>query len=455
MVRKVYDYIEQNRLLENMDTIVVGVSGGADSVCLLSLLCEYSNKHPLNLIAAHVHHGLRDNADGDEEFVKNLCGELQVPLRILHIDAAKEAQALGISVEEAGRVKRYEFFNELAEEAGEKTRIAVAHHRDDLCETMLFQLFRGSGIHGLRGILPLSGNIIRPLLCVSKDEIRTFLLERGITWREDESNDEDIYARNRIRHEILPLAEQICSGAAEHMAKSAVRFRELEDYLDAECDRLEDDVISREIAKDGKLTGILLKNSLFALPKAICGELILRSLCRIAGRKRDIGSVQVEAVEELYLSEKGKERLFIYGIQAKKDYDGIRLNLSDAVCDTEEEVSICLISEVLEGVDLENPPKTEDRKWFDYDLVGDDVVLRRPADGDYLYVKKDGRKQIKDYCKDEKIPETERKNLLVAAKESLVLWIIGRRMGEFGKVSENTKRVLQLSIKEVKSDVNE
>ena len=229
---KVFNYISEYGMIRNGDVVVAGVSGGADSVCLLTLLVEYRKDHSFTLVAAHVHHGLRENADGDEAYVKELCERLHVPLEILHIDAKSEAERLGVSVEEAGRIRRYEFFREISKGG----KIAVAHHRDDLCETMLFQMFRGSGISGLRGILPVSGEIIRPLLSVSREEIEAYLKEAGISWRTDESNEELIYARNRIRHEILPVAEEICAGAKEHMAESSARLREIEEYIKAQAE---------------------------------------------------------------------------------------------------------------------------------------------------------------------------------------------------------------------------
>ena len=453
MMQKVFDYIGQNGLLSEGDTVVVGVSGGADSVCLLHLLKEYSAAHPLKLIAAHVHHGLRESADRDEEYVQKLCTGWGILLKVCHIDAGKIAKEQGISVEEAGRIKRYEFFRRVQEE-NHGTKIAVAHHRDDLCETMLFQLFRGSGIGGLRGIKPMSGDIIRPLLCVSKEEIEGYLRQKGIAWCEDETNKDLTYSRNRIRNQIMPVAKEICTKAPEHMAQSAERIRELEEYLDSECDRVEGTVTKTTVSKDGKILEILLCNELFALPKALGGELVLRALCKTAGRKRDIGSAQIEAVFDLYGAPKGKERVFLYDIRAKKDYDGIHITKMNAKekSGSGEEISGRLDMKVISDPDLSAVPTDEYRKWFDYDLIGEQICLRKPLEGDYLYVTKDGRKLLKDYCKDAKIPDKERENLLIVAKDSLVLWVVGRRMGEYGKVCDQTKRVLELSVTETDKD---
>jgi tRNA(Ile)-lysidine synthase len=468
MQDQVYSYMEKEHMLDGTDTVVVGVSGGADSVCLLALLAEYAKTHPLTVIAAHVHHGLRENADLDEIYVKEYCEKLQVKLHTLHIDAAKEAENLGISVEEAGRVKRYAFFEELAEKSGENTRIAVAHHRDDQCETMLFQLFRGSGVHGLRGILPVTGKIIRPLLCVSKEEICAYLKEKNISWREDESNGEDIYARNRIRHEILPVAEQICPKASEHIEEAAERLRDAEEF------------IAMEAAKAKKLTAVYnsesgqirIGSAITEYPAILRREVLLSCLQEVSGKKRDIGSAQVAALEDLFTSQVGKERQLIYGIRAKRTYEGITLSPSldyfdlGLNIDFEEEYSIQLDEEPVEivtsdGMTVEYEimskpsgeiPKGEDRKWFDLNAVREEallgyVTLRHPKRSDFLVINRDGEKQpVYDFFKNAKIPEEERDGLWVLATDVRVLWIIGYRMGEYAKITDGTREVLEIRI---------
>ena len=468
MIQKVYAYIEENRMLQDGQTVVVGVSGGADSICLLTILTEYAKDHPLTLIAAHVHHGLRKNADGDEEYVRTLCESLHVPLKVLHIDAAEEAEKMGVSVEEAGRKKRYEFFEELAKPFGASVRIAVAHHRDDLSETVLFQLFRGSGIHGLRGILPLSGNIIRPLLCVSKEEICTYLKENGISWREDESNGEDIYARNRIRHEILPIAEQICPGASKHIEEAALKMRDAEAFIEEEAAKEK----KRVAVYNSETEQIRITKAVMELPAIIRQEILLTCLQDVCHKKRDIGSVQVAALEELFTSQVGKERNFIYGILAKRTYEGVTLTPSleyndfGLDIDFDEEYTIPLRGEGTEIVTSDGMragfvikergngdiPTGEDRKWFDLKLLRSEALfqsleLRHPKRDDFLVIHRDGGSQkVYDFFKNEKIPVEERDKLWVLASDRQVFWIIGYRMGEFGKVNDSTREVLEIQI---------
>lgn len=483
----VFNYINEYDMIRNGDAVVAGVSGGADSVCLLILLAEYQKGQPFTLIAAHVHHGLRENADGDEAYVKELCERIHVPLKILQIDAKSEAERLGVSVEEAGRIKRYEFFREIAKGG----KIAVAHHRDDLCETMLFQMFRGSGISGLRGILPVSGEIIRPLLSISREEIEAYLKEEGISWRTDESNEELIYARNRIRHEILPVAEEICAGAKEHMAESAARLREIEEYIKAQAETEKNKYLvyfpgKNEFRED--TDSILIKNEITELPKALSGELILQALCEIAGRKRDIGLAQVEALYGLFFSQVGRKREFIYGLKAEREYEGVRLfqisgiteegkteskqdnktdskqhgqpeGLQDGIQETVQVVlngdefslggEYFVNARLLSGVSLKKIPTDSYTKWLNYDTINNCLVFRHPEKNDYLIINKEGgRKLLKDYFVNEKIPAKKRPALWVLADGDRILWVVGYRIGEDAKVTETTRTAIEIKVKE-------
>ena len=517
MEKKVFAYMEKQHMLQDGDTVVAGVSGGADSVCLLLLLWEYAKNHRITLIAAHVHHGLRDAADGDEEFVTKLCGELNVPLRILHIYAKKEAEERGVSVEEAGRICRYEFFRQILKEAvtnsGESGKIAVAHHRDDLCETMLFQLFRGSGISGMRGILPVSGDIIRPLLDTERAEIEEYLVQKQISWRTDESNAETLYARNRIRHEIMPVAREICSGAGLHMARNAERLREIEEYISEQAEKEKGKVLEfrgkpvkgeegaaeengADIAEEtgegaaeeivqgaggesGGSVSVLIRPEITELPEALKGELVLQALCAVAGRKRDIGFVQVDAILNFFNSQVGRKREFIYGIKAERIYEGILLSRETVKNNTSctEEVEIRIYeacpdenkknetqefflksgqeeggfagrARMVSAPDMKKIPVDSYTKWLNCDKINNCLLFRHPGQGDYIVVNKDGgTKLLKDYFVNEKIPAAERPDLWVLADGSRVLWIAGYRIGEDAKISEETRKVLEVSLK--------
>ena len=229
------------------DGVLVGLSGGADSVGLLLVLWKLRETFQISLRALHVHHGLRGaEADRDAAFSRMLCERLEIPFYEFRIDAAKEALDRKCSVEEAGRLARYRLYEETAlawekemypdltsENAGRKeaaaarVHIATAHHADDNAETVLFNLFRGSGLTGLSGIAPVRGRIIRPLLWAQRSEIQAWLLQQGQDWVEDSTNQESEYSRNWLRNELLPAVEErLNAQAVRHIDQAGRRIRQ-------------------------------------------------------------------------------------------------------------------------------------------------------------------------------------------------------------------------------------
>ena len=196
MYRRVVKYIQEEKLLEQQDRVVVALSGGGDSVCLLSVLVKLREEMGLKLLAVHVHHGLRgEEADRDMEFSERLCRELKVKFDCAMADVKGTAQEMGLSLEEAGRKLRYEFLEKKRVEFG-GGKIAVAHHKDDQAETILYHLCRGTGLKGLGGMSPRRETVIRPLLCVGKEEILAYLREEKLEWCLDSTNLETEYTRN-------------------------------------------------------------------------------------------------------------------------------------------------------------------------------------------------------------------------------------------------------------------
>lgn len=188
------------------ETLVVGLSGGADSVALLDALVSLSERGGFRIVAAHLDHGLREGSQQDAAFCAEVCGRLGVPLRTERIDVRARARSEPGGLEQAARRARYEFLRGVLQEAGAGA-IAVAHTRDDQAETVLMQLLRGAGRHGLAGMRPLSRDLVRPLLRVSRQDVLGHLAGRGLAWREDPSNADRALTRNRVRHELIPYLE--------------------------------------------------------------------------------------------------------------------------------------------------------------------------------------------------------------------------------------------------------
>lgn len=237
---KVKNYIIRHQLIEKGDCVLVGLSGGPDSVFLLHALDMFRKSMGYSLFAIHVHHGIRgEEADRDMEFSHELCDRWDIPFKVAYVDAPGYAREKGLSLEEAARILRYEAFeNERQaismEHSGERDvtcRIAVAHHLDDQAETVLHNMVRGSGIRGLSGMEPRRGFIIRPLLSTKREYILSKLKDDGISYVIDSTNLDIQYTRNHIRSEILPELREINPEAAAHIAQTAELLREADDYF--------------------------------------------------------------------------------------------------------------------------------------------------------------------------------------------------------------------------------
>lgn len=219
---KVRAYIAKHQMISDGDTVAAGVSGGADSVCMLYMLRKLAEEIPFRLIVVHVHHGVRSDAQEDADYVKRLCEEWNIPFFLKRVDMAGYAKEMRLTPEEAGRELRYQAFEEALNGECAPCKIAVAHNRNDRAETMLFHLFRGSGLRGLGSIRPVRERIIRPLLCLERAEIEAYLSEKGLACCMDSTNNDDTYTRNKIRHHILPYVEEhICRNAVAHIGEAA------------------------------------------------------------------------------------------------------------------------------------------------------------------------------------------------------------------------------------------
>ena len=207
-MEKVIKTIEKYNLIQNGDKIVIGVSGGPDSICLLHILNSIKVKYNLQLFVAHVNHMIRENAKKDEQYVIEFCKNIDVPVYVKHVEVLNVAKEQKISTEEAGRNERYKFFDDVLEKT-DSNKIAIAHNSNDKAETVIMNILRGSGISGLKGIEPKRNNkYIRPLIETSRDEIEKYCKDNCLETRHDESNDENIYNRNKIRNIVIPYIKK-------------------------------------------------------------------------------------------------------------------------------------------------------------------------------------------------------------------------------------------------------
>ncbi|MBO4916166.1 MAG: tRNA lysidine(34) synthetase TilS [Oscillospiraceae bacterium] len=270
--------------------VVAAVSGGVDSISLLHWLWSRG----VRVSAAHLHHGLRgEAADGDEAFVRGFCAARNIPFYCEHASVGALAEQLGVSTEEAGRKARYDFLERVANETGE-ARVATAHHADDNAETLLFQLVRGAR-SGLGGIAPVRGIYIRPFLGVTRAQIEEYAKENGLGHRLDIMNLDDAYARNYIRHEIMPRLKRVNAAAAEHIALSAQTLRVESDYLD--------ELAAERLRSGGAILGAARSTvpcrAIRSAPEALRGRMVRLLLDSLEVGKKDFTARHYKAIEEL------------------------------------------------------------------------------------------------------------------------------------------------------------
>ena len=489
------DYIKENNIIEEHDHIIIGLSGGADSMCLTVLLSRLSDEMDIRITAVHVNHQLRGlEADEDETFVKDFCKKRDVKCVAVNASVRSYAYNNNLSIEEAGRIARYQTFYQVARKISGKDEIpqnikaAVAHHMDDNAETILLNLARGTGMSGLAGMQPVSQRfgmtVIRPLLCLSRNDIESFLKELKIEYRTDSTNNEDGFARNKVRLNIIPQLTKINSRASEHINEAAGAIVEAQDFIEEESRK------ARCIMLDKRSDGLYIDLDRFSpLHSAVKSQIIRDVIEQITGSLKDITRVHIESVLELENKQTGKRVELPYGLLALRSYSNliIRQNTRDDqiagymteyatnkqqpanLQEREEEPDAYTIDPgqlPMEAVryglwgDMEvelqlvhvNPvtrqfliAKNEYTKAFDCAKIKGNLVFRKPEPQDEIQFF-GGKKSVKKFFVDEKVPQEERSRALVLCDENQVMWIIGYRMSEAYKITEMTNMALQISI---------
>ncbi|MBR3811752.1 MAG: tRNA lysidine(34) synthetase TilS [Agathobacter sp.] len=473
MLKELRKRMEELHMLSVGDRVLVGVSGGADSICLLLVLLALQEELNLCVEAIHVEHGIRGvESEADAEYVKNLCKQFDIPCHMMSVDVPAYCEESGLGIEEGARILRYQVFTKLAKK--QNAKVALAHHQEDNAETILFQLVRGSSLTGLCGMQPIRKDTngvcyIRPLLEWHRDDIESFLMERGIHWRVDSTNAQLDYSRNFLRAQVLPSLVQVNTQAVEHINQTAGHLTEIKSYMDAETEK-----VWAQIIDEGEI--LSWKVSDFeALHPVLQRQIAYKAITYVAGRKKDITSTHVDEVCKLCRGQSGKRVSLPYDITAWKEFEKVYLAIGqekNADVSQDEllyEVSADMLqriwTEALEEEQILFEGKNGERilcqrieasdaeisrkaytKWLDYDKIKDGFCIRTRRSGDYFISDTQGhRKKLKEYFIDEKIPLSQRDKRWLIARESEVLWLIGGRISETVKVTQKTKRILKIT----------
>ena len=515
LTKTVKNFITANGMTQTESHILVALSGGADSVCLLCVLKELQQELDITVSAMHVHHGIRgEEADRDAEFCKELCALLEVPCQIVTVDVPAVAEAQKMSLEEAARMVRYQELEthrqwlchklqslrqQLWPRQGNEEEIpvyiAVAHHREDQAETVLWNLFRGTGLKGMGGMEPVNGTVIRPLLDVAKEEILNYLRQQETRWQQDSTNDSDDYTRNQIRHHILGYAtEHINEASTDHICRTARLAGQADRYLQNQARRWLKEEWSREYRRYGETELRQEKEKYVRVSQLVQEEEILQSyiLREMLGQccgLTDMTARHMDAVRSLLIESPGgsADRSVMLGrkVTVHRSYDLMWIRqveeqseAPDESDQTAQEMIEVDLQQLLEETKLrraENLPqesvlkeirwgekrfllkvmpyeKTQKiptnqyTKWINCDTLGRTLVFRTRRAGDYILLPGGGRKTVKSYMIDEKIPAGERDRIPVIAQGSHVLWIAGYRLSEGAKIGEDTRMALEIQM---------
>lgn len=440
LLRKIEHFIEKQNMIRQGEHIIAGISGGADSVCLLFVLLKLREKKQIKITVVHVNHMLRGEAAfEDEAFTEQLCRQNQIPFFRFRIQVSKEAKKRKCSEEEAGREIRKECLEKVLEQE-EADHIALAHHQDDHAETVLMNLCRGTGLKGMRGILPCSGAYIRPLLCVQRAEIEEALREKGYRWCTDATNADNLYTRNRIRNVIMKELKDINPKVSAHIWGMSEKISAIWEYMETETAKYKEECTRKE-----KGRRIIMEEKFSHIPDPLKKEVLHSILTEVCGNEKDIGEIHIENLLKLMEKQTGKTLDLPYEMKATRMYEGISLSENRKEEWKEEKVRFKM--RMVDRKEGENWPDTPYTKWFDYDIIKNSLIMRRRQPGDYITVDSSGsRQKLKDFFINQKIPREEREHIPLIADGHEIVWVVGYRQNKAYQVTEKTTRILEIEI---------
>jgi tRNA(Ile)-lysidine synthase len=440
LIRKVQRYIQEHSLLASGDRVLVAYSGGADSTCLLLILRELFP----DTAAAYVNHNLRGKeSKQEEEFVRRFCSGHSIPLFVEHLSWNRGRSNL----EEEARKKRYRHLAKVATAEGYQ-KVALAHHRDDLLETFFLRLLRGSGPSGLAGMKPSRGIYIRPLLECTREEIEEYIRARNAQYFTDSSNQNLDFARNRIRHELIPYLQQHFNPAIRSALARSARWLDEQHQLIAEYLESQSGVIRNEKQELSFSRDRFLELS-NPLKKALLKKILVQVDPSIRPSARLLKAL-LESIEK-------KENLELPGFLMIESFgDSVRFRSkigSIGYCEIDvpgagiypfPPGNVALDFSISETIELPSP---KDVAFLDAEKASFPLSIRNWKKGDHFYpFGMSGRKKLSDFWIDEKIPRKERKRIPLVFKNDDLIWIGGHRIDERYRIIGSTKKVLKIEL---------
>lgn len=457
---RVVNTIDKHNMISDGDKIIVGLSGGPDSVCLLHILNRLKETRNIEIYAAHLNHQIRGiEAQKDALFVSELCNSLGIPVFIKSVDVPKYCEEKGLSLEEGARNIRYDMFFEIKRRTG-ANKIAIGHNMNDQAETVLMRIMRGTGLQGLRGIEYTRENgIIRPILDIERKDIEAYCEHYNLNPKIDQTNLESIYTRNRIRLELLPYMQQhFNNNVVESIVRMSNSMKSDGDYLDLEATKAYEEVS----LKENKTVEINVEK-LSSYHEAIQNRIIRYAIKDILGDTNFVDQKHIEEVMQLLDSTKNGKMLNLpRGVFAYRRVDSILFTLEEIKEEELEynynipkdgfikikELGLIVDTDVISIEKYKTLKKDSTIKAIDFDKVKGGITVRNRKAGDKIKLK-GGTKKIKDLFIDLKIPREKRNRVPLLVDEDEVILAGEYRMSENYKIDDNTKNVLKLSIKKL------
>lgn len=455
IIGQVRGTIKRHRMLSKGDTVVAAVSGGADSVVMLSALVSIQKEFSLNLIAAHLDHGLRGaESRRDFLFVKGLAASMGLPFEGRQLKKG-ELKARGRSTQEAARDARYAFLESAAQKHGAK-RIALGHTLDDQAETVLMRLIKGSSLSGLTGIPARRDNYIRPLIDVSRAEIERYAKAHGLEFVTDSTNLERKYLRNRVRLDLMPVLKGFNPNIIETIARTAGLLATDDDFMEAASQK----AFASSLTKQTEEIVELDRKKLSRMHPAMLSRVFLRA-ARLLGRDVNMASAHVEAFAGLVRGERPNASAALPGnIEARRIYDRVAITGELPKKQPVFEKMIKIPGRtVIEGIGefearVAKPPAKfsadKDLAWFDYEAIksAGPLIARQARPGDRIRpFGVEGSKKLKGVFIDHKVPARERKRTPVVASGNMVVWLAGVRHSAEFRVGKKTGKALKLEFR--------
>ena len=438
---------------------MVALSGGPDSVCLLYILIKLREILGIEIGAAHLNHMLRgEDALGDEEYVNKLCKDLNIPCYIKQVDINKYARENKLSSEMAGRSVRYDLFDEIISKYG-FNKIATAHNANDQAETILFRLMRGTGLEGLGGIKVSRDNkIIRPILCLSRNEVEDYIEKEGLNPRIDKTNFEKVYNRNKIRLDILPyIKKHFNADIVQTLNRMSTLLQKDNDYLERSAYKY----YKKNCLKSKE--HFILKKELFNEEEAITSRVIRNALTEYSKSNYDFEMKHISEIIHLARKNSGKKIDLPNKIYAENIYGDIYIKkrIKKQKIDNKNEIVINKNDINGKKVEFHNYKlefsiidnnnliykKNSLKKFFNFDLIENFIVIRKRKDGDKMIpLGMKGTKKIKDIFIYAKVPKEQRDYIPIIEFDNNIAWLTGIKVSDEYKVNNNSKNILMISI---------